>query len=224
MSLSTLLLAGAPDTFKHILFEFTAGGSEEVYDYIVKYFAHAVQRPLERAGVMLMLDGAQATFKSYVLRTLAALDDTSVTIYDNFELIGRFNDHLEGATIINLDEACFAGSRLVRRRAVAIVADLISRRTILINARYQPRRMVENYARVLATSNNAQLALDFRRRAAAVSVLDAGNLSAVDKTELYNRCEHQMKQEGGLAALKRDLERVELGDWTPMVLPECLRA
>ena len=48
-------LVGTPDTFRHILFEFAAGGIQVVYDYIVKYFAHAVQRPHERAGVALLL-------------------------------------------------------------------------------------------------------------------------------------------------------------------------
>ena len=55
------------------LLKVLSGGDDEKYQYLLKYLAHAIQRPEEKPQIMLVLYGGQGTGKGTFIRLLEAI-------------------------------------------------------------------------------------------------------------------------------------------------------
>jgi hypothetical protein len=130
-------------------------GNSEVFEYLVQYMAHMIQKPEEKPGVMVVLLGGQGTGKGVYFTLLRAIwPKTTLLISDVDQVLGKFNAVLERNFMVCMDEALFAGDR----RAIDRLKSMVSETFIHIEQKYQPSRSIESVHRFFAASNHEHFA------------------------------------------------------------------
>ena len=123
----------------------------EYAEYVINFLAHIVQRPAELTRTALVFKGAQGAgkglfFSWFANRILGAQYYYSTADPDN---IIKYNDHLNGKLLINLDEAraadTYAGSSHFKNK--------ITEPRITLTNKYIKPFEVENYGRYIFFSN-----------------------------------------------------------------------
>ena len=131
------------------------GGNSDAYDYLVQYMAHMIQKPEEKPGVMIALQGGQGTGKGIYFSLLRAIwRRTTLQVSDVDQVIGRFNAALERNFVVCMDEALFYGDR----RAIDRLKSTVTEQFIQIEQKYQPSRSIDSVHRFFASSNHEHFA------------------------------------------------------------------
>lgn len=134
----------------NFLLEVVCAGDKPVYQYILGYIAHALQRPWEKPGVMIAMISGQGTGKGTVARILCKIWSATYLHVHNIDAVtGNFNASLERAFIVFMDEALFSGDR----RASDALKSLVTEPVISINEKHQPARQTGSYHRFFAATN-----------------------------------------------------------------------
>jgi hypothetical protein len=121
-----------------------------VYEYVLNYLAHMIQRPEYKPGVMLVLTGGQGTGKGTFFKLLSAIwSKTSLCTNQIDQITGKFNNVLERYFIIWLDEALFVGNR----NATDKLKSLITESQITIEEKNQSPRSIFSCHRLIAATN-----------------------------------------------------------------------
>lgn len=137
------------------LHDVICGGNQRVYDYVISYLAHMLQRPEIKPGIMLILLGKQGTGKGLFFQILHRIwPRTSLLVSDINQIMGQFNAALERNYVIIMDEAMFSGDRKSQDR----LKSLITEKTCHIEQKYQPSRTIESVHRFFASSNHEHFA------------------------------------------------------------------
>ena len=132
------------------LLETICSGDQEAYDYLIRYIAHALQKPCEKPGVMIILLGGQGIGKGTLGRIFQRIWNATYIQVNNISMVtGSFNASLERAYIVFMDEALFVGDR----RASDRLKSLVTEPEILINEKFQPARQISSYHRFIAATN-----------------------------------------------------------------------
>jgi hypothetical protein len=143
-------VAGDCTPVEAFIFEVVCSSDFEVFGYLIKYLAHAYQKPWEKPGVMLVLIGGQGIGKGTFCELLRQIwRPTYLQVNDIKEVVGNFNASLERALWVVMDEALFAGYR----RETDRMKSLITEPDVLISEKYQPARTIESYHRFVMTTN-----------------------------------------------------------------------
>ncbi len=132
------------------LWDVICDGGEVLYDYLLNYLAHMLQRPEEKPGVIIILIGGQGTGKGtfgYLLRQI--FGDSYLHVGRIETVLGNFNGALERSLVVFLDEAFFHGDR----RHTEALKSLGTEPTIVINEKHQPSRQVESFHRFVIATN-----------------------------------------------------------------------
>lgn len=79
-------------------------GVEEHYDYLIRWMAHAVQRPSERGHVAVVLRGDKGTGKGVTAAHFGALWGGHFVAVTNPKHVTEFNSLIEAASVLFLDE------------------------------------------------------------------------------------------------------------------------
>lgn len=147
--------AGNCDILKAFLLNIICAGSQVTYSYLLRYFAHMLQRPEEKPGIIIVLLGGQGTGKGTFFRILRAIwGRTALQVSDIQEVIGHFNAVLERNFIIFMDEALFSGDK----KALDRLKSLVTEPTCRVEQKYQPARTIDSYHRFFAASNHDHFA------------------------------------------------------------------
>ncbi|WP_172592496.1 bifunctional DNA primase/polymerase [Nitrosomonas supralitoralis] len=126
------------------------GGRETEYQYLVKYIAHALQKPWEKPGVMIIMLGGQGIGKGTLGRILQKIwSATYLHVPRIKNVVGDFNGALERAYVVFLDEALFAGDRA----SADTLKSLVTEPSVNINEKYQPSRQIQSYHRFFSATN-----------------------------------------------------------------------
>lgn len=126
-----------------------------LYDYLIRYLAHMLQRPQEKPGVMVVLLSGQGTGKGTFYRLLDRIwSRSTLQVSDINEVVGQFNAALERNYIVCMDEALFAGDK----KSLEKLKSLITEPTCRIEQKYQPSRTIDSYHRLFASSNHSHFA------------------------------------------------------------------
>ncbi len=127
-------------------------GDDESYNYIMNYFAHILQKPYEKTGVVLALKSEQGGGKGIVLKKLGnIIGDTHYAQNSNANfLFGDFNGQLEGKIIINLDEAFWGGDKKME----GIIKNKVTETKQTINKKNKENYVIDCYANYIITTNN----------------------------------------------------------------------
>lgn len=134
-----------------------------LYDYLIRYIAHMLQRPQEKPGVMIVLLSGQGTGKGTFYKLLNRIwSRTTLQVSDINQVVGQFNATLERNYAICMDEALFAGDK----KSLEKLKSLITEPKCSIEQKYQPARTIDSFHRFFASSNHhhfAQVDKDDRR-------------------------------------------------------------
>jgi len=135
---------------KAFLLDVICSGDRKSYDYLIGVIAHALQRPWEKPGILVILLGGQGIGKGTFGRILRAIWGATFLQVHNIDTVtGNFNASLERAFIVFLDEALFIGDR----KASDALKSLVTEPVIHINEKHQPARQTHSYHRFFAATN-----------------------------------------------------------------------
>jgi hypothetical protein len=189
------------------LLEIICSGDEEAYQYLLRYMAHALQKPSEKPGVMIILLGGQGIGKGTLGRIFQRIWTATYLQVSNISLVtGSFNAALERAYIVFLDEALFVGDR----RASDRLKSLVTEPEILINEKFQPARQIRSFHRFIAATNADHFKATERddRRDFTLRVSESRKGDHAFWKDLYSEIEN-----GGTEALAYDLLSMDLSDF-----------
>lgn len=132
--------------------ELWAQDNEEVYNYVLNLFAHYIQKPHVKTGVLLALKSKQGGGKGIILDKLAKIigEDHYVQNSNADYLFGNFNGQLEGKIVCNLDEAFWGGDK----KKEGVVKNKITETRQTINKKNKEAYKVDDYVNYIITTNN----------------------------------------------------------------------
>lgn len=125
-------------------------GNEALYEWLISYCAHIVQRPWEKPLTALVFRGKKGTGKNAFIDRIGALLGQHYLLTSNRRyLVGNFNQHLENCLLFVLDEAVWAGDK----QGEGVLKDLITGKTHLIEPKGSAAYSVDNHTRVVIIGN-----------------------------------------------------------------------
>jgi hypothetical protein len=184
-------------------------GNQELFEWLMGWFAQIVQHPDQKLGTAVVLRGKEGTGKSIVGKTFGSLLGPHYVPVAKPELVtGRFNGHLSNCLLLQAEEAFWAGDRA----AAGALKDLITNDDLVVEFKGLEAIRMRNYVRLFATSNEdwvVPAGLTARRFA----VYDVGEAHLGDKA--YFKAIAGELDNGGCAALlyyllNFDLSKVDL--------------
>lgn len=125
-------------------------GDEELYDYVIRWVARAVQKPGEAGQTSLVLRGDQGTGKSFftdVVGDLFGRHYLSISSAD--QITGEFNSHLRDCVILGCEEAFYAGDK---RHAGKLKA-MITQKTVMTTSKGVDSETSRNCLHLIMSSN-----------------------------------------------------------------------
>ncbi len=182
--------------------------------YALNLFAWKVQNPGSVPGAILIFTGGKGTGKNSLMEALVRMFGVHGQVFDDPEQVaGRFTLHLRTLLFIVLDEALFAGDPRQ--------ADRIKARTTATSMTYEgkgldPVNGVNMGMYVLLTNHLHvwQATIDERRAV----VVETGN-DLQGRHDFWARY-YKWLDAGGAGALLGYLQRVNLGDFNPRIIPK----
>ena len=176
-----------------------------LFDYLIRYLAHMLQRPQEKPGIMIVFLSGQGTGKGTFYKLLGRVwSRTILQVSDIGEVIGQFNAALERNYVVCMDEALFAGDK----KSLDKLKSLVTEPTCRIEQKHQPSRTIDSYHRLFAASNHdhfAHVDKDDRRflfiRLSSVHKQDQIYFDAVNDT---------LDNDDAIAAMMYDLMNLDL--------------
>jgi hypothetical protein len=206
-------VAGTCDLYLQHIKEIICAGDEKLYDYVVGWMAHAIQKPAELPGVALVLQGSQGTGKGHFAQYFGKIFGDHFQHLANMEhLLGKFNHHLSSALVVFADEIVWGGNQREAGQLKAIITE--SRR--MMEAKFKDPILVDNYARFIFATND-EWAVPTGPKERRYCVLELKESKAKDyayfsaiKTEMDN---------GGVEALLHKLQTHDLSEFNVREYP-----
>jgi hypothetical protein len=132
------------------LYENISGANATIYDYIVNWLAHGVQRA-DRPEVAIAMRGPRGTGKGILARTYGELfGQHYLQIANAKHLTGNFNAHLQDAIVLFADEAFWAGDKA----GESVLKMLVTEPVIPIERKGRDVVLVKNLLHIIMASNN----------------------------------------------------------------------
>jgi bifunctional DNA primase/polymerase-like protein/uncharacterized protein DUF5906/primase-like protein len=185
-------------------------GNATIADWVTAWFSNIVQAPREKPGTAVALRGAQGTGKTLFGSLFGRLLGRHyVSIASTERLVGRFNSHMANALLVQGEEATWGGDRT----GESTLKDMITGRTIWLEKKGIDPVEVNNFTRVLLTSNH-QWMVPAGPEERRFCVLDVSE-SRMQQTSYFKALKNQMDEENGYAALldfllKLDIASIDL--------------
>lgn len=190
------------------------GGDPELYDYLIRWMARAVQHPGSTGEVAIVLRGGQGTGKSFFAKEFGKLFGRHfLQVSNSSHLVGNFNSHLRDVVVLFADEAFYAGDK----RHTSVLKTLVTESTIVIEAKGVDAETAPNYVHLIMASNDQHVIPaggDERR----FLVLDVGK-GKQQNTSYFGRIAEQMDN-GGREALLHYLRTLDLDGWKVQAVPK----
>jgi len=142
---------GSCELFKELVRDVWCGANEEVNEWVWEDLLHTVAHPGEKLGTALAIHGNYGHGKSMPFEHFLydIFGGMLRTVTDEQQVLGQFNDVLDGALIIVMEEAAFAGNLKAFEKAKQVITG----KRVRINRKYVPAYEVDNYTRLVIVSN-----------------------------------------------------------------------
>ena len=148
--LSVEPVAGKCDLYLRHVKEIICAGDQALYDYVLGWMAHAIQKPTELPGVALVLRGSPGTGKGHFAQHFGKIfGDHFQHLVHMDHLLGKFNAHLSSALVVFADEIVWGGNKREAGQLKGIITE--SRR--MMEAKFKDPIIVDNYARFIFATN-----------------------------------------------------------------------
>jgi hypothetical protein len=195
--------------------EVICDGDAPLFNYIIRFMAHMLQKPEEKPGVIISLLGGQGTGKGTFFALLRAIwPSTTLTVSDINNVISGFNAALERNYVVCMDEVLFAGDK----KAIDRLKSLVTEPVITIEQKYQPSREIKSFHRFFLASNHshvAQIDTDDRRfMFFRVSEKQKGDF------EYWDKVHAAIKDPAVISAIVSALQRIDLIDFNVRLRPK----
>ena len=123
--------------------------SAEMFDYVIRWLAWAVQHPDERAEVALVFKGGKGVGKGTLGNAMCRIFGQHAVHISHAKYLTGFNAHLRDASFCFADEAYWPGDKA----AEGNLKRLITEPTLLIEGKGRDAISVENMLHVMMASN-----------------------------------------------------------------------
>jgi hypothetical protein len=207
------------------IFIYWCNRNQASYLYTLKLFALWLQKPHVKSRVAMVIrsddEGAgKGIIFNYFSRIMGAYDDISGTmgcwrqIHDADKIFGRFNSMLEGACVLWLDEALWAGDK----KNVGKLLGLITEPSITVERKGFDSYTCQSYVNMIMTSNSEWIvpASSSSRR---FFVLDVDNslagVQTAESTAYFNKLASVPVQD-----LANFFFRLDISDFNPQMIPQ----
>lgn len=188
-------------------------GHGKLFDWLMNYFAHLVQKPQEKPHVALVFKGKKGVGKNALVDRIGSLLGCHYMVTANRRyLVSNFNGHLENLLLFVLDEAFWSGEKQIE----GIVKDLITGNEHIIEHKGKEAYAVDNLLRLVIIGNDEWLvpASQDERRYAVFNV-GAGNK---EDHAFFEGIERGMNS-GGNRLLMRYLMNRDISKFNPNKAP-----
>jgi hypothetical protein len=189
-------------------------GDEDVFVYVMKWLARAVQQLDEPGLTALVLRGEQGTGKTFFADTVGHLfGQHYVPIADAEHLVGRFNSHLRDCKVLFADEAFYAGDR----KHESVLKALVTSRTKIQELKGVDQEVVANF-KVLIMASNSEWVVPAGLKERRFVVLDVSDRRR-ENHRYFERIKEQLDS-GGYEALLHLLLNVDLEGFEVRKIPQ----
>lgn len=130
--------------------ENVCNGNATLFNWLMGYFAHLVQRPWEKPLVAIVFKGKKGSGKNALIERVGYLLGVHFLVADDERyLLGNFNSHLEANLCFVLDEAAWAGDKKAEGR----LKGLITGTKRLIEHKGKEPRSKKSLSRIVVLGN-----------------------------------------------------------------------
>jgi Family of unknown function (DUF5906) len=132
-----------------------ASNSDEIYNWIMDFFAHMIQKPWEKPEVALVMMGLKGVGKTFLMHIIKVLIDGKHQQRHCFktssqnDIYGDYTEHLKNLIALLLEEVTWGGD--IRHESK--LKDLISDHSITVNIKFGPTMMINNVMRIIMAAN-----------------------------------------------------------------------
>ena len=132
-----------------------ANGDETMYEYLLNWFAHMIQKPEEKPRTALVMIGEQGNGKGTLMRSLFTIlgKHLSMQTSDMDDICGHFNDEMAGKILTVVDDAGHDKNYKENEQ----MKGLITEPTTRLNQKYKAKTSIQSYHRVVICSNKMNI-------------------------------------------------------------------
>lgn len=125
-------------------------GSQEHYEWLMDWFADALQDPMNPKGCAVVMKGIEGTGKGTIANVFGELFGQHYKhIIQEEQLIGKFNGHLEEALLVFADEVTYGGNKKV----AGTLKGLVTEKKLMIERKGLDATPYRNCLRLMIASN-----------------------------------------------------------------------
>jgi hypothetical protein len=205
---------GSCDRFLEFIGETICAGDDALFEYILKWCAHLVQRPQELPETALVLRGKEGAGKNRFASVLGQIvgGEHYLLLTSMGQVSGRFSGHLANALLVFCNEAVWGGDK----SAQGVLKSMITDEVQPVEYKGRDITMVANFKRLLMASNEDWVVpRGANDRHYVIVDVDDGRIGDF----AYWRALHEEIDNGGAAAFMRHLLDVDITGWHPRVKP-----
>ena len=212
-------VCGQPGTesqaIMRFIFEVICDRSNVLYRYLMQWLAHAIKKPFQKPGVMIVLIGEQGVGKGSFMDLVQRIWGSSAWRTSSIaHVVGRFNAALEGVQIVQLDEALFEGDK----SSQDAMKSLITEPMISIEQKNQPIRQTHSFHRFMAATNHSVFSRieksDRRHAYFRISSRYKGN------GKYFAKLREKIEDDVEVAKFVNQLYETDITDFVPGVAPK----
>lgn len=181
------------------------GGDEVLFNWLMGYFAHLVQKPYVRPKTTLVFKGSKGTGKnSFVDRIGHLIGRHYLVTGTSRYLTSNFNSHMDGCLMLVLDEAFWSGDKT----AEGVLKTVTTNTTLMIERKGMDPYRIDNLVRLVILGNDdwvVPASADERRYA----VFEMGEGNKKDR-KFFSEMENLLDTKGGCGLLLHYLKHFDL--------------
>ena len=131
-------------------------GDAEIYGYVTSYYAHIIQKPHKKTGVVLCVKSKQGGGKGVVMDALSNIIGKNhyKQVSNANQIFGDFNGMLEACVLADLDEAIWGGDKKLE----GMIKNRITEKKQIINKKNKEAYTIDDYCNYNITTNNDRFA------------------------------------------------------------------
>lgn len=187
-------------------------GDKLVFEYLIKFFAHILQKPAEKPTVAVVVRSIEGTGKGMMVKPLLPIFGAqAIHLNGDRHITGQFNGAIANKLLIFADEVDLTSSTTADK-----LKAFISESTIQLEKKGLEAVVIPNYARIIFASNRPHvIAAGLRER--RYLVLEPGEQQA--QNEEYFKNLNNWIENGGPEKLFYYLSNVDISGFNPFKAP-----
>lgn len=209
----------AVETFQNILMAI-CGDDKNIYTYVLKTFAHMIQKPFEKTGVCIIFSSkTQGTGKDTIMLWVSKILGNHVAHYTDDDMFwNQYDTRKEGSIMMYLEEA---GSAANKAKANALKAR-ITCDDITVNPKGLKAYTVPNIARYFMTTNEV-CPVKFEESDRRFLIITPSSRLASSSTGDFGFWDNVYKHfntDAWIWSVGTFLETLDISGWNPRQFPE----